>query len=198
MKNNFTFRLLGTAMPILVKKALPTREIRRATVREYRAICRRAKDIGAKDPWLSCYALGAWFIAMARCDGLSPEENMQIMEQGMKESRLFRTFMGSGDSFIARNVPGGKVEKWIADNAAHPCENGWERTLLPPSPDYALAFDFTACGICKLCRDEGCPSLARYLCKLDYALAEMMGLRLERTTTLADGGERCDFRYHRL
>jgi hypothetical protein len=31
---------------------------------------------------------------------------------------------------------------------------------------------------------------------LDYGLAEMWGGQLERSTTLAAGGERCDFRFH--
>ncbi len=56
--------------------------------------------------------------------------------------------------------------------------------------------DYTECGICKLCRDEGVPDLAKYLCKLDYVLADLMGLALTRTTTIAEGGTCCDFRYN--
>ena len=37
--------------------------------------------------------------------------------------------------------------------------------------------------------------LAKYLCKLDYVIADMMNVKLARTTTLADGGDKCDFRY---
>jgi hypothetical protein len=48
-----------------------------------------------------------------------------------------------------------------------------------------------------LCRDEGCFELAKYICKMDFVLAEIMGMRLERTQTIAEGCEKCDFRYHR-
>lgn len=50
---------------------------------------------------------------------------------------------------------------------------------------------------CKLCRDEGCFELAKYLCRLDFVLADLMDLELARTTTIAEGGGRCDFRYRR-
>lgn len=196
MKNNATFRLLQAAMPLMTKKALPTWQCRKAVLQEYRAICRRAKDIGAGNPWLSCYAMGAWFIAMNRCDGLSAEENYAIMEQGMKYSWMFRAFLGSGDAVISRNKFG-KAEKWSAAHADHPYENDWRRTLYPQSGDCALAFDFTECGICKLCRDEECFELAHYLCKLDFMMAELVGLRLERSCTLADGDAKCDFRYYK-
>lgn len=196
MKGNSTFRLLQAVLPLMTKKALPTRQCRRAVRQEYRAICTRAKDIGAGNPWLSCYAMAAWFIAMNRCDGLSVDENYTIMEQGMKDSWMFRVFMGSGETFISRNRFG-KTEKWSLAHADHPCENDWHRTLYPQSGDCALAFDFTECGICKLCRDEGCFEFAHYLCKLDFMMAEIMGLRLERTSTLAGGDAKCDFRYYK-
>lgn len=63
--------------------------------------------------------------------------------------------------------------------------------------EYDLGYDYTKCGVCRLCADEGCPELASYNCRLDYTLAEMIGLKLKRTTTIADGGAKCDFRYSR-
>lgn len=197
MKDNPTFRLLQAVMPMMTKKALPERQCRRAALREYCAICTRAKDIGAGNPWLSCYAMAAWFIAMNRCNDLSADENYAIMEQGMKHSRMFRAFIGSGDAFISRNRFG-KAQKWCVSHADRPYESDWRRTLYPQSEDCVLAFDFTECGICKLCREEGCFELAHYLCKLDFMMAEIMGLRLERTCTLADGSAKCDFRYFKL
>lgn len=69
--------------------------------------------------------------------------------------------------------------------------------VLPGGAVFDLGYDYLECGICKLCRDEGCPELARYLCRMDFVLAELMGMELMRTTTIAEGGERCDFRYRR-
>lgn len=134
---------------------------------------------------------------MNRCNNLSPDENYSILEQGMKQSRILPKFMGTGDAFISRNQFG-KVKKWTEDHAACPYENDWRRTLHPQSGDCALAFDFTECGLCKLCRDEGCVELIQYLCRLDFMMAEIMGLRLERSSTLAGGDTKCDFRYYKL
>ena len=48
-----------------------------------------------------------------------------------------------------------------------------------------------------ICRDEGCFELAKYLCRMDFVLADMMDLKLTRTQTLAENGAYCDFRYGR-
>ncbi len=63
--------------------------------------------------------------------------------------------------------------------------------------ELGLGYDYLECAICKLCRDERCFELAKYMCKLDFMFADIMGMRLERTSTLADGGKKCDFRFYR-
>lgn len=39
---------------------------------------------------------------------------------------------------------------------------------MPGNGEYELGYDYTECGVVKLCRDEGCPELAAYLCKFMY------------------------------
>ena len=48
-----------------------------------------------------------------------------------------------------------------------------------------------------LCKDEGCPELAAYICRMDFVLADMMNMKLVRTGTIAEGASYCDFRYSR-
>jgi hypothetical protein len=55
--------------------------------------------------------------------------------------------------------------------------------------------DYTECGIVKFLHSQGADELAPYLCLLDYALFGALGIELKRTQTLAEGGERCDFRF---
>ena len=69
--------------------------------------------------------------------------------------------------------------------------------VIEQGPDFTFGFDYRECGVCKLCRDEGCPELAPYLCRLDYMTTDMMGIHLERTMTLAEGAPKCDFRFRR-
>lgn len=61
--------------------------------------------------------------------------------------------------------------------------------------DYGI--DFVECAIVKFLRAEGAEELAPVLCELDWPHTELLGIGLVRTTTLAQGGERCDFRFRR-
>ena len=76
-------------------------------------------------------------------------------------------------------------------------ENDWVVDILPGNGEYDLGYDYHECGICKICQDEGCPELASYLCRMDFVLADIMNMKLERTGTIADGADYCDFRYSR-
>jgi hypothetical protein len=62
---------------------------------------------------------------------------------------------------------------------------------------FEMGMDFTECGIVKYLEREGAPELAPYFCWVDYPQFAAMGLRLERTETIAQGGQRCDFRVSR-
>lgn len=195
MKNNPSFQIMGTAFSHITQSGA-SHEVKKKTLTEYRQILCRAKDIGKKNQLLSCYAMGAWFIAMNRSNGLSPQQNYEIMRDGLRRSRLFRIAMGDADHYLdPKRIE--KQKQWAQNTHRRTYENDWVVNLLPANGEYDLGYDYLECGICKLCRDEGCPELAKYLCKLDYLIAEVMGLRLERTTTLADGGEKCDFRFSR-
>lgn len=63
--------------------------------------------------------------------------------------------------------------------------------------DFEFGVDYTECGIVKYLDREGVPELAPYLCWIDYRQFAAMGLRLDRTETIAQGGDRCDFRIGR-
>lgn len=146
---------------------------------------------------LSCYAIGAWFIAMNRSNGLSPQENCEIMMDKLCSSQLFWMVMGDADLYLApKRIE--KQKQWAQNTHLRTHKNDWVVDLLPGNGTYDLGYDYLECGICKLCQDEGCPELAKYLCRLDYLFAEIMGLHLERTSALAEGGEKCDFRFSRL
>jgi hypothetical protein len=63
--------------------------------------------------------------------------------------------------------------------------------------DLEMGMDVTECGIVKYLDREGASELAPCLCWVDYPQFAAMGLRLDRTETLAQGGQRCDFRVRR-
>ena len=63
--------------------------------------------------------------------------------------------------------------------------------------DFVFGVDYTECGVVKYLAREGAPELAPYLCWIDYPQFAAMHLRLDRTETIAQGGQRCDFRLSR-
>lgn len=63
--------------------------------------------------------------------------------------------------------------------------------------EFEFGVDYSECGVVKYLAREGAPELAPYLCWIDYPMTAAMGVRLDRTETLAQGGKRCDFRFSR-
>jgi hypothetical protein len=61
------------------------------------------------------------------------------------------------------------------------------------SLDYG--FDYLECGICKFFHVQKADEFAQYMCLLDFPFAEALGFELLRTSTIAEGGIKCDFRY---
>ncbi len=51
--------------------------------------------------------------------------------------------------------------------------------------------------IVKYLTQQGAPELAPYLCWFDYPMCAAMLVRLRRTETIAQGGQKCDFRFCR-
>lgn len=191
-----SLQVMGIALSHIAKSEAISAQTQKNIRSEYHRILSNAKDIGQKNCLLSALALGAWFIAMNRMDGLSPDKNCDIMANGLRSSRMFRLVMGDADHYLdPKRIE--KQTKWAKSTHKRIYENDWVVDLIPGNSDFDLGYDYLECGICKLCRDEGCPELAKYLCRLDYLFAEIMGLRLDRTTTLAEGGPKCDFRFSR-
>ena len=63
--------------------------------------------------------------------------------------------------------------------------------------EQTVAFDVKRCPVAEYFCEQGLKELCvESFCNLDFALAEKWGAHLERTTTLAAGDDRCDFRWH--
>jgi hypothetical protein len=60
---------------------------------------------------------------------------------------------------------------------------------------FDYGYDFTECAAFKFYRAQGAEGFLPFFCFLDYAYSRVYGLGLARTTTLAEGGARCDHRF---
>lgn len=64
--------------------------------------------------------------------------------------------------------------------------------------DFDFGIDYLECGSCKFLRAQNAFELAPYGCAVDRTASEALGWwGLRRTMTLAEGSEKCDFRFKR-
>ena len=199
MKNSVSALMLRQFYHSAVKAELKKRSFPKSMadkiINEYDKIAARAKDIG-KSRLISGYTMGIYFIAMNRSTGKSPEENFEIFRDALCASKLFRKAVGNAESYLDDRKMQGRL-KWSEKSHKRIYENDWVLDILPGNGEYDLGYDYHECGVCKLYRDEGCPELAHYMCLMDFVLADIMGMKLVRTGTIADGADICDFRYSR-
>jgi hypothetical protein len=69
------------------------------------------------------------------------------------------------------------------------------RYLRGNGEDFDIGVDYIACGIYTFILAHGGEEFAPYVCLSDIALSDAMDWGLIRTETLADGCQRCDFRF---
>lgn len=63
---------------------------------------------------------------------------------------------------------------------------------------FGYGVDILECGICKLFARHGFSKYAVLLCEVDYITSSLAGLQLVRTGTIANGAEKCDFRFKKI
>ena len=63
--------------------------------------------------------------------------------------------------------------------------------------EFDYGYDYSECAILKFFESQGAAELSPYICATDIHVSKALNMGLKRTTTLALGGERCDFRFKR-
>ena len=63
--------------------------------------------------------------------------------------------------------------------------------------DFDYGVDYLECATCKFLKSEGAFELVPYICAVDKTASEELGWGLTRTMTLAEGANKCDFRFKR-
>jgi hypothetical protein len=159
--------------------------------------------IGGKQPFTQFLISTAWLLAMYRAlqrHGQTVEEvgilGYDVMEAYLQAyPRYLRRFLGHmtwsprylrrlrerAAESQKRRYPGDYVYTFVAGDGV--------------TFDYGV--DYTECASVKFLRAQGAPELAPYLSAADILYSQALGWGLQRTTTLAEGGEKCDFRFKR-
>jgi hypothetical protein len=61
--------------------------------------------------------------------------------------------------------------------------------------EFDYGYDITECGVCKFLQAQDADEVAPFLCLVDFPLSKAFGRGLVRNMTIAEGAEKCDFRY---
>jgi len=73
---------------------------------------------------------------------------------------------------------------------------GWVGTFIEgDGEEFDVGIDWTECGACKFLHAHDADELAPYLCRADFVHSKVYRWGLQRTMTLAEGHEKCDFRF---
>lgn len=76
--------------------------------------------------------------------------------------------------------------------------DSWEFYFVEGDGDrFDWGLDYQKCAICTFYHKHGADELVQFICLTDFYSSKVLGLGLERTKTIADGFDICNFRYKR-
>jgi hypothetical protein len=169
--------------------------------REYEALIPQIPFIGNKSPFLIFLIPTSRYLAVYRVlrrKGLTIEEAGQLiylMNEAEWEAipiiyRRIISYLWFSPLFIWR------IRKRAKESQAREYTGGYVLTFIEgDGRTFDYGFDYTECAGCKFLNQQGSPELAPLMCSFDKMASETLGWGLTRTTTIADGYERCDFRF---
>ena len=171
--------------------------------REYEALIPKIPYIGGKKNIIETYLIqSTWALALYRAlrnHGKSAEETGSIcyeMVEAQLDSypRLLRNLVGRW--YLSRFRSG--MERGAAESQKRLFpENSLWRFVQGDGKEFDFGMDMTECAICKFFHAQGADELTPYMCRTDFAVSKALGMGLIRTTTIAEGAVKCDFRYKR-
>lgn len=141
-------------------------------------------------------ALGLAFYEVMKAHGKSADEAGEVLYRACE--LWARSMPTTGYSARAANSEGARQARLRSAERSQRREypGDWVFEYIPgDGQSFDWGIDYTECGICKLFKAYGADEFTPYLCLLDFPMSQAMNTGLQRTSTLALGAKRCDFRY---
>jgi L-2-amino-thiazoline-4-carboxylic acid hydrolase len=168
---------------------------------EYALLIPQLPYLGDKQPFTRFIISTGWFPAMYRVlqrySGTVEEAGQLVYDSSRAYLNAVpgfaRRFLGF-TSFTPRYIKG--LKRRAAESQARKYAGDYVFTYVEGdgiSFDYGV--DYTECASCKFLRAQGAFEIAPYLCAADQLYSDLLGWGLIRTMTLAEGAEKCDFRF---
>ena len=92
-----------------------------------------------------------------------------------------------------------KIKEWATESQKRQYPGDWVATFIEGDRrEFDYGIDMTECGILKFFHAQGADEIVPYICvSMDGIFSKAFNRGLVRTMTLAEGCDRCDFRYKR-
>jgi hypothetical protein len=158
-------------------------------------------DVGGRPPFTLFINSTAMFLAMYR----------ELQKEGYALEEIGELFYSLTERFI-RRIPAlfklalsrlmfsrlyiRRAQKRAQQSATFP--DGFQFEFIESDGstfDYGI--DYYGCAVVTFLKRQSAMELAPYICRLDIIYSQVFGWGLTRSTTIANGFERCDFRFNR-
>ena len=171
------------------------------TRREFEALIPQFPYIGGKQPHTEFIVFTGMLLAVYRVNtthGKTMEQTGEmVFEMGRAFLDLFPTFLlrlFMPLSFSRRAMEHMRKGALESQQRKYPKGNVIE-FIEGDGVNFDYGVDYLECASCKFLTKQGVPELASYLCPVDIHFSRALGWGLTRTMTLAEGADRCDFRF---
>ena len=164
----------------------------------YKEIIDRLPSFEKGDRYLmnsvSCAQLAAFYLQMDKKPSL--EKMTEYYDKSMMTSVTKFFFKMKGrKAFSKREIESLKVTESRRDGDKNPYSWNMSLEVFEGGDGYKTVFSH--CGICYLLTELGIPEIIPAMCRLDYAMAEAMGVDFERAHTIGGGDAYCDNNYYK-
>jgi hypothetical protein len=171
------------------------------TRREFEALIPQLPYIGGKQPFTEFIVFTGMLLAVYL---VSKAHGKTVEQTGDLVYEIGRAFLKSSPAFLARLSGNMNFSRLYLSRLRKRAIESHQRKY---PDDYVFNFvegdgqtfdygvDYLECASCKFLAKQGAPELAPYLCPVDILYSKSLGWGLTRTMTLAEGAERCDFRF---
>ena len=182
----------------------PTSAIIQETRQEFERLIPEIPYIGGKannltQDLIDCTMLLALYQVLKR-EGFRIEEIGKIViEMEQKRVHSYPRFVLKLLGKVIHSPLGKNRLKKAADKSQEGrYPGGWVSVYIEgDGEEFDFGIDYLECGLCKFYHQQGADEFTPYLCQFDYVQQSAMQAGFFRSMTLAEGAERCDFRWKR-
>ena len=159
-------------------------------------------DVGGdSNPISQFIPKAAWYVALysvLKKHGFSAEDVGKLLydmnARGLQGADRERMLAGGARLFEAQE----ETRVWAESSHKRRYPADWVMDFVPgDGQTFDFGYDMRECACLKYFHSQGVAEVAPYMCLNDFLLSRAMGTGLVRDKTLAQGDDRCNFRYKR-